>query len=142
MYLCHRCNLSFSLDGMSRDRKRVPVYCKGCKNTMTKNRLDLDRSYIRAYKSDWRKADRIMNPTKYRYQDIMKKIFKPEQISAHNKVSTDLRSPSSTLVRKPCEVCGDPNSQAHHDNYKEQLKVRWLCPVHHSQVHSKRKEIQ
>lgn len=38
---------------------------------------------------------------------------------------------SGKLERQPCEVCGDANVQAHHDDYDKPLEVRWLCPLHH-----------
>lgn len=41
------------------------------------------------------------------------------------------------LLREPCEVCGVINSEAHHDNYDEPLKVRWLCFKHHREHHRK-----
>lgn len=34
------------------------------------------------------------------------------------------------LKRKPCERCGK-RAQMHHDDYRQPLKVRWLCRVHH-----------
>lgn len=39
------------------------------------------------------------------------------------------------LVRQPCEVCGFPQAQAHHDDYSKPLDVRWLCPKHHNMHH-------
>ena len=36
-----------------------------------------------------------------------------------------------TLMKGVCEVCGDPNVHAHHDDYDKPLEVRWLCPLHH-----------
>ena len=39
------------------------------------------------------------------------------------------------LVRKPCEICGDKNTQAHHDDYSKPLDVRWLCRSHHMMFH-------
>lgn len=39
------------------------------------------------------------------------------------------------IVQGVCEVCGDPNTQAHHDDYSKPLDVRWLCIVHHREHH-------
>jgi ribosomal protein S27AE len=39
------------------------------------------------------------------------------------------------LRRKPCELCGDPEAMAHHDDYDRPLDVRWLCRSHHTLVH-------
>ena len=35
------------------------------------------------------------------------------------------------LTRQPCEVCGDHASDAHHEDYRKPLAVRWLCKTHH-----------
>jgi len=35
------------------------------------------------------------------------------------------------LERKPCEICGNLKSQAHHPNYTKPLEVVWLCLKHH-----------
>lgn len=40
------------------------------------------------------------------------------------------------LIRRPCEVCGDPKSEGHHDDYAKLLDVRWLCRTHHRQHHA------
>ena len=42
---------------------------------------------------------------------------------------------SGKLVKQPCEVCGEPNSQAHHRDYRKPLKVTWLCLKHHVLEH-------
>jgi hypothetical protein len=41
------------------------------------------------------------------------------------------------LKREPCEVCGDANTQAHHDDYSRPLAVRWLCTTHHGALHQR-----
>lgn len=38
-------------------------------------------------------------------------------------------------MRKPCEICHDEKTDAHHDDYEKALEVRWLCRLHHMQVH-------
>lgn len=39
------------------------------------------------------------------------------------------------LIKKPCEVCGAEEVHAHHDDYSQPLRVRWLCPKHHKLHH-------
>lgn len=41
------------------------------------------------------------------------------------------------LPRKPCAVCGEPKSQAHHDDYDKPLDITWLCMACHHQWHNK-----
>jgi len=53
----------------------------------------------------------------------------PEKTRAHWAVGNALRS--GTLIKCPCEVCGDENSQAHHEDYSRPLEVRWFCDHHH-----------
>ena len=43
---------------------------------------------------------------------------------------------SGALVRNPCEVCGNPKAQGHHDDYSKPLVVRWLCASHHREHHA------
>jgi hypothetical protein len=39
------------------------------------------------------------------------------------------------LTRQPCERCGDPKADAHHEDYSKPLDVRWLCRKHHAVRH-------
>ncbi len=55
-----------------------------------------------------------------------------EAQAAHYAVAKALRH--GELSREWCEVCGD-EAQAHHDDYRRPLDVRWLCPKHHMQWH-------
>lgn len=47
----------------------------------------------------------------------------------HNRLKRGL------MTRGACEVCGDPDTQAHHDDYDKPGEVRWLCRTHHVQHH-------
>lgn len=38
------------------------------------------------------------------------------------------------LIPAPCEKCGVPEVQMHHDDYSQPLAVRWLCFRHHREL--------
>ena len=40
------------------------------------------------------------------------------------------------LHRQPCESCGAPKSEAHHDDYTKPLEVRWFCRQCHKALHA------
>lgn len=58
-----------------------------------------------------------------------------EKDLARNKLRYALER--GVLERQPCEVCGDPKTDGHHDDYAKPLEVRWLCRVHHMALHRK-----
>ena len=81
------------------------------------------RANVRRYHSDPSNRERV-NAIKraWRQRNLHK-------VAAHSAVARALRK--GTLVKEPCEVCGDVNVHAHHDDYDKKLEVRWLCPLHH-----------
>ena len=58
----------------------------------------------------------------------------PEKYRAQTAVGNALRD--GKLVKRPCEICGDPKVHGHHDDYSKPLEVRWLCWVHHKTIHA------
>lgn len=64
----------------------------------------------------------------YHYKLIQKERY-PERIKARQICYDAVRA--GKLKRHPCELCGNTNAQAHHDDYSKPLDVRWLCPAHH-----------
>ena len=51
----------------------------------------------------------------------------------YGKVKRALKS--GKILKSPCEICGDFNTNSHHDDYSKPLDVRWLCRSHHIQHH-------
>lgn len=63
----------------------------------------------------------------------------PKKYAAHVAVQRALKS--GVLIKCGCEVCGINEADgaridAHHDDYREPLKVRWLCRSHHNRLHA------
>lgn len=50
---------------------------------------------------------------------------------AHKLVFVELRA--GRLKKKAC-FCGNDKVQAHHENYYEPLKIKWLCKKHHCEA--------
>lgn len=57
----------------------------------------------------------------------------PEKKYAHGKVARAIKS--GRISKNPCEVCGDIDSEAHHEDCSKPLQVMWLCPKHHGERH-------
>jgi hypothetical protein len=62
----------------------------------------------------------------------------PAKYKAHNMVNNAIRD--KKLLKDNCEVCGDENTHAHHDDYLKPLSVRWLCAMHHRHWHDQNGE--
>ncbi len=58
-----------------------------------------------------------------------------EKVKIHRKINNLIRD--KKLERKPCIVCGDKKSDAHHPDYSKPLEVMWLCRLHHKAEHSR-----
>jgi DNA repair exonuclease SbcCD ATPase subunit len=57
----------------------------------------------------------------------------PEKVRAKNAVNHAIVA--GVIERKPCEVCGNPLSEGHHEDYTQPLDVLWLCRTHHMEKH-------
>lgn len=59
----------------------------------------------------------------------------PEKNKARCKVKVAIRNGS--LKKQECCICGNLNTQAHHDDYSKPLDVKWVCTQHHQVFHRK-----
>ena len=62
----------------------------------------------------------------------------PLALLAHQTVRSALKR--GLIRRGPCEVCGSSDTEAHHGDYWQPLKVRWLCRLHHRQHHAQQRK--
>ena len=69
----------------------------------------------------------------YHYKKIQMMRY-PERIKAREAVYYAIRS--GKLIKTSCQVCGNTKVTAHHDDYSKPLAVRWLCAVHHREIHN------
>ena len=57
----------------------------------------------------------------------------PQAVWAWQCLRTALRR--GLIQRLPCEVCGAEPTDAHHENYHEPMRVKFLCRKHHRALH-------
>lgn len=39
------------------------------------------------------------------------------------------------VIKEACKSCGDPESQAHHEDYNDPINVKWFCRKYHLEHH-------
>ena len=92
----------------------------------------------------WRTANRERNRENYRRWALANRERRREQwrnyrrkhrarVLARTAINIAIRA--GKITRQPCQVCGAPDAQAHHPDYRQPLTVRWLCRVHHIAHH-------
>ena len=54
--------------------------------------------------------------------------------AAHQMV--DIARRAGRILSQPCEVCGDPKSEGHHEDYERPFDLMWLCRKHHAHRHT------
>ena len=99
-----------------------------------KRNLIKSRDYQREYNQLWRKKNGYHNEEKWKKNNVLKVMVQQLVQRAVER---------GEIKRKPCALCGNAKSVAHHPNYHKPLKVIFLCHVHHRQYHyaGRKKEI-
>ena len=119
---CPKCRRDLDESEFYRDRGRndgLFGYCKECSKAAAKEWYARNRDYKLTYCQE---RDRIdPRPSRCRVK-VMRALER------------------GRLKRSPCEACGDPNTEGHHDDYDKPLEVRWLCRSCHRDLHEKMKK--
>lgn len=133
MKKCKRCDIEKPLteyykhSGMKDGHLNI---CKDCKRKESIQHRNDNIEKVRAY--DRKRGNRQCKSYLKEYRNNNKEKYK-----AHNKVNNAIRD--GKLKKENCEVCGTSKKvHAHHDDYSKPLDVRWLCPKHHRQHHTKK----
>lgn len=112
--------------------KRV-AYCKVC-----------SRKYSTAYY--YRNREQRLKDSKKRYEKSKERLFrKVKDRSKKKNVRKKILTRTTTrnaiyngkIEKKPCQECGNKDSQAHHENYDKPFEIIWLCKNCHHKLHRK-----
>lgn len=153
--VCTKCGYLKTLDNFqSKGSGRRRSDCKACVKKYDASKYEENREAIVAkYRTEeyrafsrGRKRDRSVYLSAYKKRNRNKLnewhdryvSHNPEKIKAKTAVNNAVAA--GKLKREPCEVCGDPKSQGHHDDYSKPLIVRWLCAFDHKEHHRLKRE--
>ncbi len=127
--------------------------CKSCVKTRVADHRERNLETVRAYdrcRADLphrvalRKqvAERWKSDPELRARSASQKAAwshrNPQKRAANYAVNNALRD--GKLARQPCECCGNPKAEAHHDDYSKPLDVKWLCHADHMKRHRELRE--
>jgi len=120
-------------------RKRQHAYfCKECTRIKHKEYYEDNREGMILKSKKWAEANPITcKKARKKYKKRMR-LVEPYKDAARFKVKTAISR--GHLIRKPCSICGDVNSEAHHEDYYKPLDVIFLCRKHHRARHKELKD--
>lgn len=75
------------------------------------------------------------NNQKWREAQLDSEPSEETRIKLRARANVNMAKRRGNLTVKPCESCGAPEAQAHHENYEEAFAVRWLCVQCHAKLH-------
>jgi len=103
-------------------------YCdiEGCNNKLWAKGL-CSSHYCRKWEKE--------NPDKHRKTYNLRRKKNIIKIRVRNLVATHIKR--GKIYKKPCEICGLSEVHAHHEDYSQPFKIRWLCRKHHIELHTR-----
>lgn len=135
---CTKCGETKSLGEFSPRKGKLfarSSRCKLCCAEIARERYRKDptKDLERATKWQNENRQRVYELARTRY----KKTGRTEKMSARVAVNKAIKK--GILSRRPCEICGNPKTEAHHSSYEPDkwLDVIFLCPKHHEELHKR-----
>jgi hypothetical protein len=122
--------------------------CKECtKQDVAKRALEKHDEILEYERKRNTAPHRVLARKEYNRSDVGRRAHQkalrkqierfPEKYKARNTLRNAVRD--GKVVKLPCEVCGDPKSEGHHEDYSKPLDVKWLCNKHHQIAHKEKK---
>lgn len=154
MKICVKCKNKYpetSFNKCLRQKDGLYSYCKECANSYNKIYHIKNAEKYRNNSREWYKKFGLENKRKWRkdhkdeLRDYRKEYSKKYYANEANKKKLQTRKKtryaiiSGDLIKKPCMVCGDKNSESHHKDYDRPLEIMWLCNKHHHEEHNRLK---
>ncbi len=110
--------------------------CKHCAKKDVKERYQSEEGINKIVEYEKKRFKDPKRKAKVKIYQQKRRAKSKGKNRARHKVSNAIRN--GRLKKLPCEFCGDINSQAHHDDYRKYLDVKWLCFKCHRKLHKQK----
>ncbi len=137
--ICFKCLKEKEINEFYKHSRMGDGYLNKCKSCTKKDVYEHRKKNIESI----RIYDRKRNKLSYRLKantvrNKARTIKNPVQYAANYLLNNAIRD--NRIKKEPCSVCGNIyRVEGHHEDYYKPLDVIWLCSVHHSAIHKKRK---
>jgi hypothetical protein len=128
---CSACGETKPLIEFFKRKRGKDGYNSQCKLCVAK--MPGQREADRERAAQWRRD----NPERHQANTRAYRERNPERHVARNAVYFAVKR--GELVRQPCEGCGNPGTDARHDDYSKRLEVWWLCATHYAEADIERR---
>lgn len=110
-------------------RKRRPAgeckkVCSKCGKLLEETRVG-KQAYCTACHAEYMRENRPKH----------KNLPEDQRIKANARSYLNVYIRRGIIKKMPCEKCGNPKAEAHHEDYSKPLAVIWLCREHHLEIH-------
>lgn len=130
------CSKSCSREGARESWRDYGMRNKERRSVYHKNYYEKNKALIIKRTSEYQKTmfGKLASKKSHQWQ----KEKYPHKIFARHVVRAAILA--GYLIKKPCSVCGEIKSEAHHENYMYPFRVKWVCRKHHDEIHRLKKE--
>ena len=99
--------------------------CSKCEAPLEPQRMN-KQSYCLACQAEY------MRQTRPHHRELNPEARKKANVRAYTKVYVRR---GKIVKSDTCEICGQPHTEAHHEDYNRPLEVNWLCRKCHLELH-------
>ena len=132
---CFKCGRRLGINEFYRHPQMPDGHLNKCKEC-TKKDVRANRDAKREYYSEY---ERLRNQSEKRREKRkeglrLHNLRNPLKAKARRKLTNAVKD--GKVKRLPCIFCGEPKSQAHHEDYSRPLDVIWACfKCHREKLH-------
>lgn len=141
MWICGKCGIEFEpRKTQLRQRNRICNPCGSARNAAYVKKRRLNGNPIKSNEakkaSNLRQRQLPENRKRAAEQAARKRADPANRAKIVATAALRQKIRSGKMQRLPCEVCGEPQTHAHHHDYSKPFDVSWLCKLHHAEIHA------